>query len=304
MQNDKAIRLYTIALAAVVLYGLTPFFTKIAVGTAEGVTVGALRAIVASPLALAAIVVWRMPLPWRGNDKWLLIISGAGGLAAFPILFSWGVQLTTAGHAAAGTASGAVMAGVLAACLDRRWPTWYWWSGIAVGFAGALLLIWEAVGLDVAGVTWQGDALVFAGMFAGVVGYIAGARLTRRASATAVTMWSVCVAAILLWPVLAWQSSLEELAAIDVAGWAAICSLAWGTTIGAYILWNRALADGGVARIGSLQLLQPVVGISVAPLFLGEPFTLPLALATVTTLVGVVLVQRRKKVEKPPRIRP
>jgi drug/metabolite transporter (DMT)-like permease len=157
------------------------------------------------------------------------------------------------------------------------------------------LLIWEAVGLDVEGVSWQGDALVFAGMFAGVVGYIAGARLTRRASATAVTMWSVCVAAIVLWPILAWQSSAAALAAIDLAGWAAICALAWGTTIGAYILWTRAVADGGVARIGSLQLLQPVVGISVAPVFLGEPFTLPLALATAITLVGVVLVQRRNR---------
>lgn len=262
-------------------------------GTAEGVAVGALRAIVAAPLALFAIFVWRLPLPWRGNDKWLLIISGTGGLAVFPILFSWGVQLTTAGHAAAGTASGAVMAGVLSALISRRWPSLYWWIGITVGFAGALLLIWEAVGLDVEGVTWQGDILVFAGMFAGVVGYIAGARLTRRASATAVTMWSVVVAAILLWPFLAWQSSFAALAAIDIAGWTAICALAWGTTIGAYILWNRALADGGVARIGSLQLLQPGVGISVAPLFLGEPFTLPLALATATTLVGVVLVQRR-----------
>lgn len=292
MQNDKAIRLYTLAIAAVVLYGLTPVFTKIAVGSTDGITVGALRAIVASPLALAAIIAARMPLPWRGNDKWLLIISGAGSLAVFPILFSWGVQLTTAGHAAAGTASAAVMAGGLSAWLNRRWPTLYWWLGIAVGSAGALLLIWEAIGLGVEGVTWQGDALVFAGMFAGVIGYIAGARLTRTAGATAVTMWSVCIAAILLWPVLAWRSSFTALAAIDLTGWAAVCALAWGTTIGAYMLWTRAVADGGVARIGSLQLLQPVVGISVAPLFLGEPFTVPLAIATAITLVGVVLVQR------------
>ena len=294
MQDNKAVRLYAIALAAVLLYGLTPLFTKIAVGSTDGITVGALRAIVAAPLALAAIIAWRMPLPWRGRDKWLLITSGAGSLAVFPLLFSWGVQLTTAGHAAAGTASAAVMAGALGAWLDRRWPTLFWWIGIAVGMAGALLLIWEAIGLEVEGVTWQGDALVFAGMFAGVVGSIAGARVARRASATAVTMWSVCIAAILLWPVLVWQSSLAALAAIDLAGWAAICALAWGTTIGAYILWTRALADGGVARIGSLLLLQPVVGISVAPLVLGEPFTLLLAVATAVTLVGVVLLQRRK----------
>ncbi|MDA0654547.1 MAG: DMT family transporter [Proteobacteria bacterium] len=292
MRENKTVRLYVVALAAVLLYGLTPLFTKIAVGSTDGITVGALRAIVASPLAVAAIFALRMPLPWRGNDKWLLIISGAGGLAVFPLLFSWGVQMTTAGHAAAGTATGAVMAGILSALLNRRWPTLYWWLGITVGLAGALLLIWEAIGLDVAGVTWQGDALVFAGMFSGVVGYIAAARLARRASAMAVTMWSVCVAAILVWPVLMWHSSLTALAAIDLASWVAVCTLAWGATIGAYILWTRAVADGGVARIGSLQLLQPVIGISLAPLLLSEPFTLPLAIATAVTLVGVVLIQR------------
>jgi len=93
-------------------------------------------------------------------------------------------------------------------------------------------------------------------------------------------------------PVLAWHSGAAGLAAIELSGWAAVCALAWGTTIGAYILWNRAVADGGVARIGSLQLLQPVIGIGVAPVLLNEPFTVPLAVATVVTLVGVVLVQR------------
>lgn len=292
MRNPGISRAYALGLAAILLYGLTPLFTKIAVGSTDGVTVGALRAIVASPLALLAIYTARMALPWHGRDKWLLITSGAGSLAVFPLLFSWGVQLTTAGHAAAGTASGAVMAGVLGACIDRRWPSLYWWLGIAVGSAGAVLLIWEAVGLGVAGVTWQGDLLVFAGMFTGVVGYIAGSRLTRTVGATAVTMWSVVIAALLLLPIAIFWSGAPALASIDLAGWAAVCALAWGNTIGAYILWNRANADGGVARIGSLQLLQPVIGISAAPLLLGEPMTLPLALATAITLIGVVMVQR------------
>ena len=94
-------------------------------------------------------------------------------------------------------------------------------------------------------------------------------------------------------PVWLWRSGTASLVTIDFAGWAAICALAWGVTIGAYILWNRAVVDGGVARIGALQLLQPVIGISLAPLLLSEPFTLPLAVATAITLVGVVLVQRR-----------
>jgi drug/metabolite transporter (DMT)-like permease len=292
IHENKMVRLYTIALVAVFLYGMTPLFTKFAVAYTDGITVGILRAIVAAPVAMAMIIGGRMPLPWRGNDKWLLIVSGVGGLAAFPLLFSWGVQMTTAGHAAAGTASGAVMAGVFGAWINRRWPSLYWWAGIAVGLVGALLLIWEAVGLGVEGVSWQGDALIFAGMFSGVVGYIAGSRLTRTVGATAVTLWSVVVAAILVLPVFLWHSGMVVFVTIDLPGWAAICTLAWGTTIIAYILWNRAVADGGVARIGSLQLLQPVIGISLAPLLLSEPFTLTLAAATAITLLGVILIQR------------
>lgn len=292
MQNDKAVRLYAIALTAVFIYGMTPLFTKIAVGSTDGITVGALRAVLALPLAVGAIIAVRIPLPWQGRAKWLLVMSGIGSLVAFPVLFSWGVQMTTAGHAAAGSTSGAVMAGMIGAWLNRRWPSRYWWVGIAVGVAGVLLLIWEAVGLGVEGVTWQGDALVFAGMFAGVIGYISGAQLTHTVGATAVTMWSVCIAAILLIPILVLHSGVAAIAAIDLPGWAAIFALAWGATIGAYVLWNRAVADGGVARMGSLQLLVPVIGVGLAPLLLNEPFTVPLAVATAITLVGVVLVQR------------
>lgn len=291
--RNKSIKIYSFALTAICLYGLTPVITKLAVGFTDGITVGALRALVALPIALLVIICWKIPLPWSGYDKWLLILSGICGLAIFPILFSWGIQMTTAGHAAAATASAAVMAGAFDAVINRKWPSIYWWGGIAIGLAGVLLLIWEAIGLGVKGVSWQGDSLVFAGMFSGVVGYIAGAKLTHKVGAISVSLWSVCVAAIFLCPVIVWNADLSTLLDIDLRGWAAICTLAWGVTIGAYILWNRAVADGGIARIGSLQLLQPVIGISLAPLLLSEPFTLTLLIATIITLFGVLLIQHR-----------
>ena len=290
---NKTIKVYSFALTAILLYGLTPVITKLAVGFTDGITVGALRALVALPAALLIIVCWKITLPWHGYYKWLLILSGICGLAIFPVFFSWGIQMTTAGHAAAATASAAVMAGAFDAILNKKWPNIYWWGGIAIGLAGVLLLIWEAVGLGVKGVSWQGDTLVFAGMFSGVIGYIAGAKLTHKVGAISVSLWSVCIAAIILCPVLLLNTNLSSLLQIDLRGWAAIITLAWGITIGAYILWNRAVADGGIARIGSLQLLQPVIGISLAPLLLAEPFTLTLLIATIITLFGVLLIQRK-----------
>lgn len=292
MSDSSRTRLYTFAILAVVIYGVTPVFTKVGTLSADGITVGALRAVIAAPVAIAVILAMRCRFPLRADAIALVVISGGGGLVLFPVFFSWGVQFTTAGHAAAGTAAGAVMAGAIMAVLHRRMPGWPWWVGVAVGSAGALLLIWEALGLAVEGVTWQGDALVFLGMFVGVVGYVAGARLTAELGAVTVTMWSVVVAAAALVPVVVWHSGRETLLAIDTYGWLAICSLAWGTTILAYIFWNRALADGGVARIGALQLLQPVIGIGLAPVILGEPLTTTLVVATVVILFGVVLVQR------------
>lgn len=290
-----SVRLYSLALLAVFIYGATPILTKIATGSVDGITVGAMRAVVAGPVALAFILAGGYRIPWRARDLALVVVSGVGGLVLFPVFFSWGVQYTTAGHAAAGTAAGAVMAGAVVAVIDRSWPGGRWWIGVAVGSAGALLLIWEALGLGVEGVSWQGDALVFLGMFMGVVGYTAGARLTGEIGTMSVTMWSVVVAAVVLVPLVAIHSGRETLAAIDHDGWIAICTLAWGTTILAYLVWNRSLADGGVARIGALQLLQPVIGVALAPVVLGEPLTPVLMIATAVVLAGVILVQREER---------
>ncbi|MDE0780298.1 MAG: DMT family transporter [Alphaproteobacteria bacterium] len=292
MPQTNLARLYATALIAVFIYGATPVFTKLATATVDGVTVGALRAMVAVPVATLVILLGRHRIPLTRNAITLVIISGMGGLVLFPVIFSLGVQHTTAGHAAAGTAFGAVMAGIISAIIDRRMPAWPWWIGIATGTFGAILLIWEAIGIEVEGVTWQGDALVFLGMFLGVVGYVAGARLTRQIGSVTVTMWSIVVAAAVLFPVVVLHSGSEALMAIDRDGWISILALGWGSTIVAYLLWNRALADGGVAEIGALQLLQPPLGIALAPLLLGEPITLPLLMATAIILFGVIMVQR------------
>lgn len=131
-------------------------------------------------------------------------------------------------------------------------------------------------------------------MFMGVVGYIAGERLTQDIGATAVTMWSIIVAIVVLVPLVIVYPRVETVIAIEREAWMAILALGWGSTILAYLFWNRALADGGVARIGALQLLQPVVGIALAAVLLTEPITLPLAIATAIILSGVILVQRER----------
>ena len=65
-----------------------------------------------------------------------------------------------------------------------------------------------------------------------------------------------------------------------------------------YALWNAALATGGVARIGQLQLLQPFVTMAIAATFLGETVDAPtigfaIAVAVVVTLGRRAVIRQR-----------
>src|SRR3546814_13573098 len=89
---------------------LCPYTTPFrSVGSTDGITVGALRAVVAAPVAVLFILAGGHRIPPNRRAIALVVVSGMGGLVLFPVLFSWGVQFTPADHAAAGTARAAVL---------------------------------------------------------------------------------------------------------------------------------------------------------------------------------------------------
>jgi uncharacterized membrane protein len=90
MSETNRTRLYTLALIAVVIYGATPVFTKVGTLTADGLTVGALRAVIAAPVAATVIAITGCRIPLRRDAIALLLVSGLGGLVLFPVIFSWG----------------------------------------------------------------------------------------------------------------------------------------------------------------------------------------------------------------------
>ena len=60
---------------------------------------------------------------------------------------------------------------------------------------------------------------------------------------------------------------------------------------GAYAAWFWALGHGGITRMSSWQLGQPVVTFVFAAILLGEAITLPLLAAGAIVLAGTALAQ-------------
>ncbi|MBO23228.1 MAG: hypothetical protein CMM26_12785 [Rhodospirillaceae bacterium] len=281
------------ALVTVFTWGGTPIITKFGVESVDVLSLALLRTVAALPLAVLILAALRCPLPWRGKDKWLVLAFGVSGVIGFPVLFTLGVGLTSAGHAAVVTAATPVFVGFLEALVNRKLPPPRWWIGVSVAFVGAVILITESVGLDSAGATWQGDLLAAAGGFSAATSFVIGARLTPRYGAIGVTMWSVVIASLIQLPFVLRRMDAAAWAAVEPLGWTAIIYLSAGSTIVAYITWIYALSRGGIGRMSVWQFALPVVGVAGAAIFLDEALTPLLVTATVIILFGVGLVQRR-----------
>ena len=93
-------------------------------------------------------------------------------------------------------------------------------------------------------------------------------------------------------PLLPWAFAGGLPSASPVA-WGSVLFLALVTSILGYVGWYWALGAGGIARIATMQFLQPISGLVLAFFALGERPTLVLAVATLLILVGVVTAQRR-----------
>ena len=126
-------------------------------------------------------------------------------------------------------------------------------------------------GADGAAGSLAGDALVLLSVLFGALGNVAGGRLQQAGyPAKAATLWSAIFATALLCLALPWAVSGVPWQRVTPAAWAGVAYLALGVTILGYSLWYWALGRGGIARVGLLQFLQPVSGVLLAGLLLGE----------------------------------
>ena len=281
-------KIFAAALIAVVLWGASPVAAKIAVSSLSPMMVAILRTVIGGLIALPVAMLLRIPLPADRAQRRLLVLSGFCGFVAFPMLFTLGILHTSANHASMILAGLPVFTGLIAMTWDRKRPNSAWWIGCTIAMAGEALLIF---GHDLDGATKasvRGDLLVLASNVFASLGYVAGGRLEREGySAMGTTFYGVGLYALVLWPLLFIVEPGTAPLTVPTGIWLSIAYLAVGVTIVGYVLWYWALGQGGIARIALLQFLQPVSGVILAALLLGEEFGAIFITASGVILLGV-----------------
>jgi drug/metabolite transporter (DMT)-like permease len=165
------------------------------------------------------------------------------------------------------------------------------WAGLAIGFAGIVVVLAPKIGDAVGGVT----AATFAASLFGVVAFSAGTVWQKRrlagADLVSGTLWQYVGATALM----AAGSFLFETRSFVVTG-ELVFALVWLVlvlSIGAIFLLMHMIREGEMAKVSSLFYLVPAVTALMAWALFGETLT-PIQLAGMAlTTVGVALATRR-----------
>ena len=284
---------FVAALGAVVIFGGSAIATKVAVSAISAIDVTLLRTIIGGLVALPLAWLLGIRLPEQRSQLALLAVSGFCGFIVFPLLFTFGVALTSANHATMILAILPVTTGAIAHGWDRQAPKKAWWAGCFIAFAGEMLLLYDPTAA--ANASLEGDLLVLLSTGFASLGYVAGARLQRSGySARGTTFWGVALFALLLLPLAPFVVDHANLAVAGLYAWSGLLYQAIGVTIVAYILWYWALGTGGIARVGLFQFLQPVSGVVLAWWILAENLSLIFVVASSIIMVGVILAFRAR----------
>ncbi|MDQ2729240.1 MAG: DMT family transporter, partial [Actinomycetota bacterium] len=251
----------------VVAFSLTLPATQAADPVFGPVTVGVGRAVVAAVLATVVLSGRHERLIVPALVPRLMIVV-AGVVVGFPLLTAFALQNVNSAHAAvvsgllpAATAGMAVRAG------ER--PRRQYWLALGVGLV-AVLAFAAVAG---AGRPRLGDILVLGAVALAGAGYAEGGALARTYGGWRVICWALVLALPVVAPATAVAIVVRPPHHVTVG---AVAGLGYVSAISMFLgffAWYQGLARGGVARVGRLQLAQPVLTLAWSALLLGEHIT-------------------------------
>lgn len=266
------------------LWGGSFLFMRVAAPEFGPLALMLVRVAVAAAFLLA-ILAARGGLAGLRRHALPLVVVGTINSALPFVLFGYATLSVTAGFAAILNAT-TPMWGALVAWLWLREPLGaVRAAGLAVGFAGVLLLVWGRVSFAAGGA----GLAVLAGL-AAAASYGVAASYTRRRLAGVepllVATGSQVGATLVLAPlaVVAWPAQ-----PVSAIAWASAVVMGVACTGWAYVLYFRLIANTGPARAITVTYLVPVFAVLWGTLLLAEPFTLQMALGGAVVLAGTAI---------------
>ncbi|MER9352901.1 DMT family transporter [Mesorhizobium sp. M0514] len=260
--------------------------TRVAVADFDPIFLTSARAAIAGLLGLAMLMLFRQKRPERG-DFLSLVIVALGVVVGFPLLTALALKHVTSAHSIIfvgllplATAIFGVLRGG-----ERPHPAFWLFSCIGSALVAGFALMQGVTASPV------GDGLMLAAIIVCGLGYAEGAALSRRLGGWQVICWALAISLPIML-VLTFATLPSSFAGVGSGAWAGLAYVSLFSMLIGFVFWYRGLAQGGIAAVGQLQLLQPFFGLALAASLLHEQVS---PLMVVVTLGVVACVFGAKK---------
>jgi len=260
--------------------------TRAAVMDIDPVFLTVARAAIAGLLATALLFLFREKRPATG-DLLPLAIVALGVVVGFPLLTALALTQITSAHSIIFVGLlplATAIFGVLRAG-ERPRPAFWLFSAL-----GALLVSGFALSQGFSS-SPRGDLLMLLAILVCGLGYAEGAKLSRKLGGWQVISWALVLSlpVMLALTAFTFPSSLEE---VRGPAWLGLAYVSIFSMLVGFVFWYRGLAQGGIAAVGQLQLLQPFFGLGMAGLLLGEAVSLSMVAVTFGVILCVAAARR------------
>jgi len=267
--------------------------TRVAVQGFDPVFLTVARASIAGIVGLGLLLLTGERRPAR-EDVPALVVVAIGVVVGFPLLTALALQHVTSAHSIVFIGLLPLVTAMFGVIRAGERPTPAFW---AFSLLGSSLVVAFALrqGPDGSPI---GDGLMLAAIVLCGLGYAEGGRLSRRLGGWQVISWALVLSlppmaalTVAYWP--------RSFAAVTMPEWIGLGYVSLFSMLIGFVFWYRGLAQGGIASVGQLQLLQPFFGLALAAILLREPVTSVMLLVAVG-VIGCVAGARRFARNQPP----
>ncbi|CAI3139672.1 hypothetical protein MWMV18_MWMV18_01179 [Acinetobacter calcoaceticus] len=261
--------------------------TRVAVMGFEPGFLTAARAAIAGILGLILILVLKQKKPAK-QDWWSLAIVALGVVIGFPLFTALALQYMNAAHSIVFVSLLPLATAIFAVLRGGEKPNQFFWIFAVLGSAVVFAYMFFISGDTSLGI---GDfymlmAIIFCGF-----GYAEGGVLSRKIGGWQVICWALILSLpfMLFLTIFYMPTSFQNISASAVVGliYVSLFSMLIG-----FFFWYKGLAQGGIAAISQLQLLQPLMGLAIAAALLHEHVSWSMLVVTAATLLCVAAAKK------------
>lgn len=279
--NDTHHKAWLNGLIGVAIFSGSLPATRLAIADFDPVFLTVARASIAGILALLLLWFFKEKRPDKSQMLSLVTVA-LGVVVGFPLLTAWALQTVSAAHSIVFLALLPLSTAIFAVLRGGEKPKAAFWF---FSILGSVLVMGFSFSQGIQS-NLQGDGLMLLSIIVCGFGYAEGAKLSRDLGGWQVISWAL-VLSLPLMLVLSMLLMPDSFTGIASASWLGLGYVSVFSMLVGFIFWYKGLAQGGIASIGQLQLLQPFMGLGLAFLVLGEVVNMTMLFCTIAVIFCV-----------------